>query len=75
MTDRIVPPAPVIDPDAYAPAPLRPPAPASVVVLLVLVLVAASVTAAASIVTAHNSSETCRSVSDGGFLGEPEPCW
>ena len=67
MTDTDTRPAATLTP---VPAYLR-----AIVVLLAVVMVACLVIAVSTVVTAYNSSETCRSVSDGGFLGDPAPCW
>ena len=69
MTDRI-------ELDPAAPTTLeRSTANPWAIVAVVLLLAGVLVTAVSSTITAHNSTETCRSVSDGAFLGDPDPCW
>jgi hypothetical protein len=47
----------------------------ALVILQAIVMTACLVVAVSSVVVAHNSSETCRSVSDGAWPGDPDPCW
>jgi hypothetical protein len=58
-----------------APAGTRPASSRLASIALVVIALAGLVTAGASIVTAHNSTEVCESVSDGSWIGGPDPCW
>lgn len=55
--------------------PTRPTTRPWTIVAGVVIVAGVLVTSWASIVTAHNSTETCQAVAGPGFAGDPEPCW